>query len=417
MSIFCPANLLIPDESLMSTWAVIACDQFTSQPEYWERVEAQVGDRPSALRLILPEALLGTPEEADRIRSIAGNMDRFRKGGVFRSFPDAMVYVERTLKNGAIRRGLVGAIDLEAYDFMPSSAAGIRSTERTVLERIPPRVGIRKDAPLELSHVLLLCDDESRTLIEALNDAKAGLPRLYDFDLMQGGGHIAGWLVSGEALRAFQSRLTAYTAAMDRKYAALGVPPVYFAVGDGNHSLAAAKTCWENLKKRDPALDGSDHPARYAMVELENIHDDAQRFEPIHRTVTACDPAAMLEALQPCCAGSAADGYPVRWISAGSEGVLFLKKTLGELPVAILQSFLDEYLKDHPGRIDYIHEDKTAAELARKTGSISFLLPAIGKDDFFRSIALDGAMPRKTFSMGHAEEKRYYLEARAIVKE
>ena len=388
MPVFKSADFWIPPESLLPRWAVIACDQFTSEKAYWERVSELVGDAPSALKVIFPEAYLG---EEGRIEAINQNMVDYLHAGFFRCFPDSYILVERTLKNGLIRRGLLGVIDLEAYDFSPRAETPIRATERTVPERIPPRVKIREKAAMELSHVLLLCDDDEMTLLNNIQKGEA----LYSFDLMMGGGHIAGWRVCGEEARRFEKRLAAYEKRMDQRCAPL--PPVYFAVGDGNHSLATAKRCWER-----------DHRERFAMVELQNIRDESQQFEPIHRVVKNVNVPALLKAAEAVCAP---EGYPVPWHAAGRQGVLRLNPALGQLPVGILQRFLDEYGQ---GETDYIHGEESAIRLSAAENTVAFLLTAIDKAALFPSLAADGVLPRKTFSMGHAEEKRYYLEARSI---
>ena len=410
MSFFSPSEFLIPREELLDDWAVIACDQFTSQPDYWQAVRRQAADKPSAYHLIFPEAELGGDREA-RIASINESMCRCLEIGLFRAFPDSYIYVERRLLDGSIRRGLVGVIDLEAYSYAADAESPIRATEQTVVERIPPRVQIRKDAALELSHVMLLADDREDRILSACEAKKDTLPLLYDFELMQGGGRITGWQLSGAAADAVHDAVDDYEREAEARYRAEGRTPLVYAVGDGNHSLATAKTCWEDLKARESALAGTDHPARYAMVELQNIHDASQQFEPIHRILTGISPAALLEGLAAICAPS---GYEVRWAAGERSGTLSLSRALGQLPVAILQPFLDRWLKKQGGQIDYIHGDEVALELARQDGAIAFLLPNISKADFFRGIVHDGVLPRKTFSMGHAQEKRYYLECRRI---
>lgn len=410
MSVFGPADVLIPRVSDFEKWAVIACDQFSSQPEYWEVVRAQVGDAPSALKLILPEAELGGKRERTRIEDIHDEMRAYLEDGLFAQYPQAYIYVERTLQNGMIRRGLIGAVDLEAYDYQPGSNAAIRATEKTVVERIPPRMKIRRGAPLELPHIILLCDDDQHMLIEPIAAAKDGFKKLYEFDLMQGGGHIAGWLVSREAALAFDEGLARYEAGAKARYAGLPGEPMLFAAGDGNHSLATAKACYEELKQKHPEL--KDHPARYALVELENIHDEAQAFEPIHRIVTGVRAPELLKALrQTACAEG---GYPVEWMMGEQRGTVYLDRAKSELAVGVLQAFLDEYLKTHEGETDYIHGDDVLIRLARQSDAIGFLLPPMEKNQLFRGVIADGMLPRKTFSMGHAQEKRYYLEARKI---
>ena len=411
--VFTAADILVPQVDSMEKWAVIACDQFTSQPEYWQAVRQTVGDAPSALRLILPEAELGLPEQnTARAGQINAAMTAYLDAGIFREYPASFVYVERTLRDGTVRQGVLGAVDLEAYDYTPDATSAIRATEKTVPERIPPRVAIRRDAPLELPHVLLLCDDAECALIESLAAKKDALPRLYDFDLMADGGHIAGYLVQGETAADFAARLDAYAAAAPDKYRDLAGVPMLIAVGDGNHSLATAKACYEELKAAHPDEDFSAHPARYALAEFENIHAPAQQFEPIHRVLTGVDPQAVLAALQ--AAVGAEDGYPVEWVAGTHSGTVYLDRRRGQLPVGILQNFLDGYLAEHSGTVDYIHGDDVVRRLAGADGAIGFLLPAMEKGQLFRGIIADGVLPRKTFSMGHAQEKRYYLEARKI---
>lgn len=411
MNAFLSANILIPQVDSMEKWAVIACDQFTSDPAYWARVAETAGDAPSTLRLILPEAELGTPQEAAHTEEINRTMEAYLANGLFRTYENSFVYVERTLQNGSVRKGLVGMVDLEAYDYNPGSTSAVRATERTVTERIPPRQRVRRNASLELPHILLLCDDDRKVLLEPIGAKKESLTKLYDFDLMEGGGHITGYLVSGEEAAAFEDRLTAYTAACPEKYQDLPGASLVFAVGDGNHSLATAKSCYEELKAKNPGVDLSNHPARYALVELENIHDEAQQFEPIHRVVVETDPEALLAALEPWCAP---DGYPITWYAGEKTGTVYLDRSRSQLEVGVLQQFLDEYLAAHPGKIDYIHGDEDLKNLARQDRAIGFLLPAMAKSQLFRGVVADGVLPRKTFSMGHAREKRYYLEGRTI---
>ena len=413
MAVFQAAELLIPREDLLADWAVIACDQFTSQPEYWREVREQVGDKPSAYHIIFPEAELGKDEQA-RTASINDHMRRYLGGDVFRRFPDAYVYVERRLFDGSVRRGVVGMIDLEDYDYQSDAASAVRATEQTVVVRIPPRVRIRRDAALETSHVMLLMDDASGRVLDSLEEKKAALPKVYDFQLMQGGDAVTGRLVQGADARALDAALDAYEAETRARFAETGKAPLLYAVGDGNHSLAAAKTCWEALKAARPELAGTRHPARFAMAELQNIRDASQKFEPIHRLLTNVSVNKILFAAKDICGPG---GFAVDWQAGERQGTLFLSKELGSLPVAILQPLLDRALRETGGSIDYIHEEETAMRLARRVGAIAFLLPKISKADFFRGIVMDGVLPRKTFSMGHAWEKRYYLECRRITEE
>ena len=412
MNAFLPADILMPKTDSMEKWAVIACDQFTSDQAYWDRVRKNAEGAVSTINLILPEAELGTEKEAEHTAVINATMKRYMDEDVFTTYPNSFVYVERQLENGSIREGLVGMVDLDAYDYSTGATSAIRATERTVAERIPPRQRVRRDAPIELPHILMLCDDHDKKLIEPIGAKKDSLKKLYDFDLMEGGGHITGWLVEGKDVEDFNHALADYTATVGEKYKGLKGVPMVFAVGDGNHSLATAKSCYEELKKNHPGEDLSNHPARYALVELENIHDPAQVFEPIHRVIFKTDTEKLLAALQKdACADG---GFPVQWYTKDASGTVYLDRAKSELAVGVLQGFLDEYLKDNAGEIDYIHDDDALIGLARQDGAIGFLLPAMEKSQLFRGVIADGILPRKTFSMGHSREKRYYLEGRKI---
>lgn len=414
MNLFEPADILIPKDVEMEKWAVIACDQFTSQPEYWERVEETVGDADSTLKLIFPEAKLGG-ESADTVAKIKETMESYLEGNTFAEYKNAFVYVERTLLDGSIRKGIVGAINLDEYDYSPHSLSGIRATEKTVVERIPPRKVIRENAIVELPHILLFSDDENDYMCGHLGAIKERLPLLYDFDLMEEGGHICGRLVAGDEVVAFMEKLEAYGDFIAGKYADSKKMPMMFAVADGNHSLATAKACYEDIRLQNPGKDLSNHPARYALVELVNIHDEAQKFEPIHRIVKNVDVNAILGAL--ILDSCAEEGYPVKWYSGEKRGTVYLDPTKGQLPIGILQNFLDEYLSVHLGAIDYIHGEDVLRQLSKEANCIGFELPSIDKQKFFKGIIEDGVFPRKTFSIGHAQEKRYYIEARKIIEE
>lgn len=410
MRAFLPADILLPKKMPLDRWAVIACDQFTSDPAYWQRVRRYAAGWPSTIELILPEAELGKVQP-QTVASINSAMDRYLRQDLFQSYSDAYIYVERTLENGMVRRGIIGMVDLEEYDYHPGSTSLIRATEMTVLERIPPRKMVRSGASMELPHVLMLCDDDQRLLIEPVSLLRDRLPLLYDFDLMEDGGHIRGWLLQGDSARAFSDRMDAYSRSFEEKYPDLPQPKVLLAVGDGNHSLATAKSCYEELKAAHPGEDMSRHPARYALVELENIHDPAQKFEPIHRVITDTDPEKLLKDLEAVCA---ADGYQVDFVVGEKRGTVILDRRKGELAVAVLQAFLDRWLAENPGKIDYIHGDRELEALSKAPNAIGFLLPPMEKSQLFRGVISGGSLPRKTFSMGHAREKRYYLEGRKI---
>ena len=411
MKIFGSTDILMPKSAIMERWAVIACDQFTSDTAYWQRVADTVGNCESTLYMILPEAHLGSANEETIVKNINATMDRYLAGDVFTTYANSYIYVERTLINGSVRPGLIGAVDLEQYNYNPGSVSAIRATEKTVLERIPPRQRVRKDASIEFPHVLMLCDDDQKQLIEPIAAVKDQLPLLYDFDLMEGGGRIRGWLVQGQVAADFDAHLDAYIASVPAKYADLSGAPVTLAVGDGNHSLATAKSCYETLKANNPGVDLSNHPARFALVELENIHDDSQVFEPIHRILFDVNGDKLLADLESVCAE---DGFAVEYVMGSKRGTLYLDKAKGELAVAVLQEFLDQWMKDNKCEIDYIHGDDVVAELAQKENAVGFLLPGMEKHQLFRGVISGGVLPRKTFSMGHDREKRYYLEGRKI---
>lgn len=412
MSTFLPADILMPQVDSMKKWAVIACDQFSSQPEYWEEVEEYVKEAPSTLHLMLPEAKLGQEDEDERIRKIQSTMNQYVENHLLKTYEKSFIYVERTLTDHKIRRGIVGAIDLEEYSYTPEDEAKIRSTEKTVMERIPPRMKIRYQAPIELPHVILLCDDWKNELLEFVTQSKEQMTKLYDFDLMQDGGHIAGWLVDGEIKDQFLKRLQQYEQMMTDKYADVSEHPMFYAVGDGNHSLATAKACYEKLKQNHRWEHVKDHKARYALVELENLHDDSQQFEPIHRIITGTEPEELLHELKEQCCSE--DGEEIRCYFGSKEEILHLNLHKHQLAVDKVQTFLDEYLKENSGYIDYIHGEDVLKKLAAQENAIGIELPAMEKDQLFPSVMTDGTLPRKTFSMGHANEKRYYIEGRVI---
>lgn len=395
MKHFLPADILLPKEDF-AAWAVVACDQYTSEPAYWHEVERIVGDRPSALHIILPEIYLSDDNSA-RIAKVNENMQTYLDGDIFDLHENSMVYVERQ-SGDKTRRGVVGLIDLEDYDYHKGATSAIRATEATVLERIPPRVQIRKDAPLEMPHILLLIDDPTRSVIEPLGSQKDGFTQAYDFDLMQGGGHIAGYFLSDAAITAVQDALEALIADKDDQ--------LLFAVGDGNHSLATAKECY-NLTHTPLA--------RYALVEIVNIHDESIEFEPIYRVLFNVDAQDFLSSFIAHTEALGSESiHRYTCISSGVETTLDVKAT-AKLPVGTLQRYADSYLQAHPEvKIDYIHGAEVTRALCREENTLGFLFDGMGKDELFPAITADGSLPRKTFSMGHAEDKRFYIEARRI---
>lgn len=399
MSIFSKADILLPDSVNMEKWSVVACDQYTAQPEYWQRVSERVGSSPSTLNIVYPEAYLAEGDE--RIGKINAKMQEYLDKRIFAELENSLIYVERTLNSGKIRRGLLGKVDLEEYDFSKGSKSKIRATEGTVPERIPPRVKIRKDAPLELPHAILLMNDPEDKIMGSVVKER----QLYDFDLMENGGHIAGWQISGMMADALIERIDLLAeAARDG---------LVFAVGDGNHSLAAAKACWENVKAGLSEEDQKTNPARYCLVELENIHDEALEFEPIHRVVFERKPDEVLKALKAFyeVSDTAADGAQELLAVCGTkEERIYIKNPPSGLTVGTLQSFLDE----GGYKLDYIHGEAAVRELASRENTLGFILPKPEKSLLFETVTADGALPRKTFSMGEANEKRFYLEAKRI---
>ena len=412
---FKPADILLPRDCDLSLWSVVACDQYTSRPEYWQRVEDRVGRAPSALRLILPESCLEGPSVETDIMEVNNTMSRYLREGRFQDYPDGLFYVERTLDSGKVRRGLVGMADLEQYDYEPGAVSAIRATEGTVMSRIPPRVAVRKNAPIELPHAMLLADDPGKTLIEPLAAQTGEMELLYDFDLMERGGHVKGWRLTRAQMEHVARTLHAMKVQSDGERGGL-----LLAVGDGNHSLATAKECYERQKRLVPPEKWDALPARFALCELVNLHDGSLEFEPIHRVVFHTDPDALLDALIRAFPGSRrgrrpeGDGLPLGYVHAGGEGVITLPPSAAHMPLGALQDFLDRYLMDHKGRVDYIHGEEVAREFAARPGDIAFLLPPMDKRALFPTVIHGGALPRKTFSMGEPHDKRFYLEARRI---
>jgi len=491
-------EILLPAGGIdLTKWAVIACDQYTSQPEYWERVRNEVGASPSTLNLTFPEIYLKSGGVGERIANINRTMEQYLDQHILENQGPGFVLVDRSTPNTPSRKGLILALDLERYDYRPGARTLIRATEGTVLERIPPRVKIRENAPIELPHIMVLIDDPEKTLIEKLYaNVEAGRYRkLYDFELMLGGGHIRGWMISDEestsmVARALEALLERDVSAENAGYVdAAGIAAtadtagtagsrtcsgLLFAVGDGNHSLASAKAHWENVKasllssgavsstatgaalNRSLQVPGDsdtvpedtdtvpgivpvpEHPARYALVEIVNVHDDGIVFEPIHRVLFNIDPSTITAKLKDACKGpihadfrmygskeemesdkagleKVPKAHIIPFILEGRYGIMIVENPVSNLEVGTLQCILDELLKNDPSiEIDYIHGDDVVTDLGSKPGAMGFHLPAMDKRSLFPAIKHDGVLPRKTFSMGEAEEKRYYLECRRI---
>ena len=416
---FGPADILLPQNCDLTKWSVVACDQYTSQQDYWERVAQTVGDAPSTLKLILPESQLEDGHFEEHVADINRTMDEYLDEGLFRTLPNALIYVERWLDNKKLRRGLMGVVDLECYDYNAGSSSLIRATEGTVITRLPPRVAVRRNASLELPHIMVLVDDPDKQLIEHLTYETDRMEEVYDFDLMERGGHITGYLLPEDLQADVCEILNTLARPHDfaRKYDAKGKPVLLFAIGDGNHPLAAAKAAYEEKKQNTPQEQWANLPSRYALVELVNLHDESLEFEPIHRVCFDVDPDELMKdflAAYPGAHYGDGDGHTITYVFDTEVGKITIPKPTAQLPVGTLQEFLDQWMQTHSGRIDYVHGDDVTWELGRKPGNIGFLLPAMGKDELFKTVIFDGALPRKTFSMGEAHDKRFYLEARKI---
>ncbi len=426
-------NVLLPDNNsadFWKSWACVACDQYTSQLDYWQAVEKETEGKDSTYNLMLPEIFLEEADADDRIAEINATMEKYIEDGVLKENEPALILVERDTKASPVRRGVVMALDLEAYDYNKGSGSLIRATEGTVVERIPPRMKIRKNAALEMPHVMILIDDPEKTVVEPLFDL-ASKP-LYDFDMMQGGGHIKGSLVCDSS--AIEGVVKALEVLGDKKHftekygVSEDTPVLLYAVGDGNHSLASAKCHWEEVKKQGAPMD---HPARYALVEIVNIHDKGIIFEPIHRVMFNVNPYLFFDEMAgyygenaSCIEAVADDGgeipsyegcHTIKYVAPGKQGYIFIDQKVHTLAVGALQEFIDEFIKAHPEtKVDYIHGDDVVNELGTVQGNMGFYLPAIDKNQFFKTVILKGSLPRKTFSMGEAFEKRYYIECRKI---
>lgn len=440
-------EILLPNPTVdLHKWAVVACDQYTSQPEYWDEVARFVGSDPSTYHLIYPEVFLGRDDEAERIRRIHHKMRSYLEEQILVSPGSGFIYLERQTAGPIARKGLMVTLDLECYDYKPGSQTFVRATEGTVLDRIPPRVRIREGAPLESPHIMVLIDDPDFQVIEPLEKAKAQYPKLYETPLMMKGGKVAGYFINRPADMAqiYQGlSFLAEQAHFEAKYGVTNTAVLLFAVGDGNHSLATAKAVWEKMKEkagRNRAV--LSHPARYALVELVNIHDRALQFEPIHRVMfhveleeltvamgqyfgndhfrltrfsNGEDLFERMRSIQERNAPTREESHVIGYCSGSENGILQIGHPRFNLEVGSLQAFIDQYVKTHPHTsVDYIHGEQVVAELGGKPGNIGFYLPVMSKQALFQTVIVDGVLPRKTFSLGEAEEKRFYLECRKI---
>lgn len=411
------ANILLPKDVDMTKWSVVACDQYTSEPEYWKEVEKEVGSSPSTLNLILPELYLEDTDVEDRIKKINKTMEEYLDESIFNEYKDTMIYLERTQKDGKVREGLMAMVDLEDYSYEKGSQTLIRATEKTVIERIPPRLKVRENASLELPHIMILIDDEKKNIIESLKDKVTTEDVVYDFDLMENGGHIKGYKLSDEVINGIESGLESLMDKdyFEKKYNVKNKGVLLFAMGDGNHSLATAKANYENLKKTMSEEEYLNNPARYALVEVVNLHSPALEFEPIHRVIFNTDVNNLVEELHKYYdINEDGDGEYFELVTKDFDKRLYISNPKSNIAVGSIQMFLDDYLKDHSGKLDYIHGDETTRSMGSEEGNVGILFEAMPKEELFRTVILDGALPRKTFSMGHSYDKRYYLEARKI---
>ncbi|MBE6587442.1 MAG: DUF1015 domain-containing protein [Ruminococcaceae bacterium] len=407
-TVFSAADILLPPYSpcdpRWESYGVIACDQFTSEPEYWEKVASLAKDNLSCYGLVLPEAYLGTSLEEKHKALVSENLKSVEEK--LTKHENCLIYIERTLPNGAVRRGLVGKIDLEAYDFSPDSKSFVRATEETVVSRIPPRVAVRKEAPVELPHVMVFANDSEELLIKPLAKRKDEMTLLYSFTLMQGGGSICGYKIDGNLLVEVCKAVAAYEAA--------GTNGLVYAMGDGNHSLASAKAHFEDIKAAEGEAAMS-HPARYALVEIVNLYDDSIVFEPIYRLLSNCCAEDFIKYVESR-AGESASSHVVTMLT-GEYGVEITIPALHSLAVGSLQILIDDYLALHKEvDCDYIHGTDSLRKLAQKEKNVGFLCDGIEKNALFDYVSECGNLPRKTFSMGEAVSKRYYIEARKIIK-
>ena len=411
------ANILLPKNIDMKKWSVVACDQYTSEMDYWNEVEKIVGASPSTLRITLPEIFLEDSDVNERINKINDTMKEYLDEDLFYELKDSMIYLERTQADGRVREGLMGMVDLEDYSYEKGSQTLIRATEKTVIERIPPRLKVRENALLELPHIMILIDDEKKKIIEDLKNEVTDSDVVYDFDLMENGGHIKGYKLNNDSMTKVEEGLEALCDKeyFEKKYNVKDKGILLFAMGDGNHSLATAKANYENLKKTMTPDEYLNHPSRYALVELVNLHSEALEFEPIHRVIFDTDVNKLIEELYKYYdINEEGNGQYFELVTKDIDKKLYISNPKSNIAVGSIQMFLDEYLKDNKGKLDYIHGDETTKNMGMEENNVAILFEAMPKEELFRTVILDGALPRKTFSMGHSYDKRYYLEARKI---
>jgi uncharacterized protein (DUF1015 family) len=429
-TLFIPADILLPNENILpELWSVVACDQFSSEREYWERVKERVGESPSTLNMIIPEAYLGEIDEEGEIRKISYFMEKYADQGVFRVIENSFIYVERTQIDGKVRSGLVGALDLEEYDFSVTDAgaasSAVLASEGTALDRLPPRIRIREAASLELPHIMIFIADIDKTVIEPLAKKTEGLEPLYDFELMEGGGRIRGVRISGhysiDVMKALND--------LHERKKAESPQQCLMIMGDGNHSLAAAKSHWNEIKTSLTDAEREAHSARYALVEINNLYDSAIGFEPIHRVVYEVDAEKLVSdisnislsenfdgetAKEKVCSKAPSNNYCLQILSSYGEKTVTIGANSASELIAEVQFLLDEYIARFGGRIDYIHDTGTLRKLVNDDNCVGILLPAVSKQEFLDVVTARKIFPRKSFSVGHARDKRYYMECRRI---
>lgn len=411
---FYKADILIPKKNL-ENWSVVACDQFTSNFNYWKEVEDTVGEFPSAYKIVFPEVYLNEKKIKEKIKLINKEMRNYLEKNIFKEYKNSMIYVERTLSDGEKRKGIIGALDLEEYDFKENSKSLIRSTEKTIIERIPPRLKIREDAILEIPHTLLLINDKRKNVIEYFSKKKKELEKIYEFFLMKDGGKIEGYLLKEDDIKKVQENISILKSEIEIKNSDKR-KPFLFAVGDGNHSLATAKIFYEDLKKKIGKEKAKKDCSRFCLVELNNLYDSSLKFEAIHRVIFDVDKDLFINRLRKYCNKEAKKGIkPQKFkIFRDLEEIEFeIKDPFHKLVLGNIEMFLEEDIKNNGGKVDYIHGKKELKRLAA-TGGIGIFLEVIDKEELFEIIRLEGSLPKKSFSMGKAKDKRYYLESRKI---
>jgi hypothetical protein len=437
------SDILLPTKSIdYKKWSVIACDQYTSEPDYWNNVKSSVGTYPSTLNMFLPEIYLESDNSNDMIKKINATMDTYLNDGIFKNIKDSLIYIERTTSKNKIRRGILLSVDLEMYDYKGDSCTMIRPTEGTIVDRLPPRVKIRENSALELPHIMMFLDDPENNIFSYIQNNITKFKELYNFKLMINEQNISGYQINDiDSLEVIYNEFSKLCSIDDynKKYnLTCDEHLLLFATGDGNHSLATAKCHWENIKLNLSESQKNNHPARYSLVEVVNIHDESIEFEPIHRILFNVDTDKLLKDCVQYFNNKDSQTkrfvynsqyemnnsytemktekniHLIKYVSQNECGILKITNPILNLEIAMLQDFIDSYIKNSLIKVDYIHGEDVINNLSKNPNTIGFLVPPISKNSFFKSIILDGSFPRKTFSMGEASDKRYYLECKKI---